>query len=59
MKIISFESSNDPLIQQAAQLLVDAFQEHWSDAWPTFQDGLKEVHEMLQTGKICRVAVDE
>ena len=59
MKIISLQSDNDPLIQQAAQLLVDAFQEHWSDAWPAFEDGLKEVHEMLQSGKICRVAVDK
>lgn len=59
MKIISLQSDNDALVQQAAQLLVDAFQEHWSDAWPAFEDGLKEVHEMLQSGKICRVALDE
>jgi len=59
MKIISLQSDNDPLIQQAAQLLVAAFEEHWSDAWPAFEDGLKEVQEMLETGKFCRVAVDE
>lgn len=59
MKIISLQSNHDDLIQQAAQLLVNAFREHWPDAWPTFEDGLKEVHEMLETGRICRVAVDE
>jgi aminoglycoside 6'-N-acetyltransferase I len=59
MKIITLRPNNDHLIQQAAQLLVDAFCEHWSDAWPTFEDGLKEVHEMLEPERTCRVAVDE
>ena len=39
--------------------MVDAFCEHWPDAWPTFEEGLKEVHEMLESEQICRVAVDE
>src|SRR5262245_1743863 len=38
--------------------MVDAFCEHWPDAWPTLEDGLKEVHEMLEVERICRVAVD-
>ena len=59
MKIISLESNNGHLIHQAAQLLVDAFKEHWPDAWPTYEKGLEEVHEMLETERICRVAVDE
>ncbi len=59
MNIISMLPNNADLIQQAAQLLVDAFREHWSDAWPTIEDGLKEVHEMLENERICRIAVDE
>jgi len=59
MKIISLLADNDHLAQQAAQLLADAFREHWPDAWPTFEDGLKEVHEMLGADRICRAAVDE
>jgi len=59
MNIISLPPDNDYLIQQAAQLLVDAFREHWPEAWPTLEDGLKEVHELLQPERICRVAVDE
>ena len=59
MKIISLSLENDVLIRQAAQLLVDAFREHWPDAWPTFEEGLKEVHEMLESGRICRTALDE
>src|SRR5215212_6818775 len=59
MKIISLSSHEDPLIQQAAQLLVEAFHDHWTDAWPTFEEGLKEVHEMLDAERICRAAVGE
>src|SRR5215208_6147898 len=58
MNIISLSPDNNLLIQQAAQLLVDAFREHWPEAWPTFEEGLKEVHEMLETERICRAAVD-
>src|SRR5215216_4023915 len=59
MKIITLSPENEHLIQQAAQLLVDAFREHWPDAWPTLEEGLKEVHEMLERERVCRVAVDE
>jgi aminoglycoside 6'-N-acetyltransferase I len=59
MKIVSLSSQDRHLIQQAAQLLVDAFREHWPDAWPTPEDGLKEVDEMLGPDRICRVAVDK
>lgn len=59
MKIISLTLEDELLIRQAAQLLVDAFREHWPDAWPTLEEALKEVHEMLESERICRVAVDE
>jgi len=59
MNIISLRSGDERLIRQAAQLLLDAFREHWPDAWPTLKEGLQEVHEMLHTERICRVAVDE
>ena len=59
MKIITLSPDDDHLIPQAAKLLVQAFREHWPDAWPTLEEGRKEVGEMLETGRICRVAVDE
>ena len=58
MDILTLSPDQDSLIQQAAQLLVDAFREHWPDAWPTVEQGLKEVQEMLETERICRIAVD-
>lgn len=59
MKILTLSPENDDLSQQAAQLLVDAFREHWPDAWPTLEEGMEEVQEMLERGRICRIAVDE
>ena len=59
MEIISPQYDDKQLIHQAAQLLVDAFREHWSEAWQTFEDGLKEIHEMFEPEKIVRAAIDE
>lgn len=59
MKIITLTKENDALVRQAAQLLMDAFREHWVDAWPTLEEGLQEVHEMLEAERICRAAIDE
>lgn len=59
MNMISPTSENEHLVQQAAQLLMEAFREHWPDAWPTLAEALKEVHEMLEAERICRAAIDE
>ncbi|HEX9334152.1 MAG TPA: GNAT family N-acetyltransferase [Anaerolineales bacterium] len=59
MKITSLFPDNEHLVQQAAQLMVNAFREHWPDAWPALEEGLKEIHEMLESERICRVALDE
>jgi aminoglycoside 6'-N-acetyltransferase I len=59
MKIITLTEENEQLLQQAAQLLVDAFHEHWPEAWPSLDAALKEVHEMLEADRICRAAIDE
>lgn len=59
MKIITLLPTHEALIHQAAQLMVEAFREHWPKAWPTFKDGMEEVQGMLNPEQICRVAVDE
>lgn len=59
MNILTLSTDDKNLIEQAAQLIVDAFREHWTDAWPTLEEGIKEIHEMLENERICRVAVDE
>lgn len=45
-------------IQQAANLLVESFREHWPNAWPDLPAALEEVREALEPGKICRAAMD-
>jgi aminoglycoside 6'-N-acetyltransferase I len=59
MEIISLQPDHEELVIQAAQLLVDAFREHYPDSWPTLEKGLEEVHEMLAEDRICRAAVGE
>lgn len=59
MRIVTLTAEDNALIQQAAQLLVEAFREHWPVAWPTPDDGLEEIHDMLEAGRICRAALDE
>ena len=58
MKIIPLVKENDTLTQQAAQLLVDSFREHWPEAWPEMEDAMMEIQEMLQDERICLAAVD-
>ena len=58
MQIVTFDG-NEKLKHQMAQLLVDAFREHWADAWETFEDGLKEVEEMCEAERICLVAIED
>ncbi len=59
MNIITPQPDNKQFIQQAAQLIVDAFREHWPNAWPTIEDGLEEANELFEDGKIYRAAIDD
>ncbi|HSG42915.1 MAG TPA: GNAT family N-acetyltransferase [Anaerolineales bacterium] len=59
MKIITPQPDNKQFIEQAAQLMVDAFREHWPNAWSTFEDGLEEINEMFKEERIFRAAVDD
>jgi aminoglycoside 6'-N-acetyltransferase I len=59
MKIITLTKDHIGFIQQAAQILVDAFREHWPDAWPSLDEGLREIREMLESNRICRAAIDD
>jgi len=59
MKIITIQPNNERLIQQASQLLIDAFREHWPNAWPTLEEASQEVNELFDEGKISYAAIDE
>ena len=59
MKIITPQPDDQKFLKQAAQLMVDAFREHWPDAWPTFNDGMEEANELFEDGRIRRAAIDD
>ena len=59
MDIISLTRENELILQQSAQLLTDAFHEHWPEAWPTLEESKQEIQEMLDEERICRIAIDD
>lgn len=59
MKIATPQPDNKQFIQQAAQLIMDAFREHWPEAWAMLEDASQEIHEMFDEGKIIRAAIDD
>lgn len=59
MQIQDLKQTDELLIQQAAQLLCDAFKLNWPNAWPTLADAVEEVHEFFAAERIARVAVGD
>ena len=57
VKIIDL-TNNKNLIAQTAQVLKDAFQLNYPDAWSTLADATGEVLESLEAGRISRIALD-
>lgn len=57
--LIQALSDDDTMIDAIAAMLVAGFAEYWPDAWPDHEDGVEEVRESLEPGRISRVAVDE
>lgn len=59
-QIIDLSRNNESHVQEAAALLVAGFAEHWPDAWPTLDEALNDVRELLaDDAYICRAAVAE
>ena len=54
LTIADLSVTDEAAIERAAVILVEAFREHWPEAWPTLQLALKEVHEMLEIDRVCR-----
>jgi aminoglycoside 6'-N-acetyltransferase I len=57
--IVDLGGLPEPAREEAAQLLVDGFREHWPDAWPDLESAREEVAEALEPEKICRAALDD
>lgn len=59
MKIIDLDPDDDQTIEKVAAMLVEAFREHWPEAWPDLDSALKEVRESFGEDRISRVALDD
>jgi aminoglycoside 6'-N-acetyltransferase I len=59
MRIVDLRADDERAIQQAAALLVEAFREHWPNAWPDMDSALEEVREAFGEGRVNRIAVDD
>jgi len=59
VRIIDLLPDDAEAIRQAAALLVEAFKEHWPNAWPDMASALDEVREAFGAGRVNRIAVDE
>jgi aminoglycoside 6'-N-acetyltransferase I len=59
IKIVDLRPSDETAIQQIAELLVEAFREHWPEAWPDLESALQEVQESFESDRISRVALDD
>ena len=59
MRITALKSIAADRLQQAAELLVAAFREHWPDAWPDMDVAVATVKAALASDRISRVAHDD
>lgn len=59
MDIVNLHPKDETAIQQAAELLVLGFREHWPDSWTTVEEAWDEVCCMLSSERICRIAIDD
>ncbi|NJK75671.1 MAG: GNAT family N-acetyltransferase [Oscillatoriales cyanobacterium RU_3_3] len=59
VKITDLLASDEPKIQQVAQLIVEGFKDHWPDAWPDINSALLEVQESFGIYRISRIAVSD
>lgn len=59
MHIIDLDPNNENILQQVAEMLVEGFREHWSDAWTEIEDARGEIRMVAQPEHICRVALDD
>lgn len=59
MEIRDLTPEDTGLIIQVAVILVEAFKEHWPEAWPDMTSALEEVQESFDEERISRVALDD
>lgn len=59
MRIVDLKAVGTDATEHAAELLVEAFAEHWPRAWPNMDAARRTVREELAKVGISRVALDD
>lgn len=59
MHIIDLTPDDEALVEQAATMLYEGFQEIWPHICPDVEAARKEVHRSFASGKISRIAVSD
>jgi aminoglycoside 6'-N-acetyltransferase I len=59
MRIVDLDPGDEQAIQQVAAPLVEAFQEHWPDAWPDMASALETVRASFGLERLSQVAVTD
>lgn len=59
LQLVDGHEQPEAILRQIAQMLVDAFREHWPTAWATFEEARQEVRDLLVEDNICLVALNE
>lgn len=58
IRIVPLPPEDREAVRQAAELLVEGFQDHWPDAWPRIEDALAELAEFDGADRAAWMAVD-
>lgn len=58
LQISTPDAGDESTLQQMAEILYEAFQQDWPDAWPTLEEALAEVRGCLAPERVCRVALN-
>jgi aminoglycoside 6'-N-acetyltransferase I len=59
MQITDLRPGDAAAIEEAAELLVEGFAEHWPGSWPDMTSARAEVEEMLGADRIARAAIGD
>jgi aminoglycoside 6'-N-acetyltransferase I len=59
MQIGDLPPDDERAMREVAALLVEAFKEHWPEAWPSLESALDEVRESFGPDRLSRVARDD
>ena len=59
VNITDLQPNDHSAIEQAAEVLVAGFGNHWPTPWPDLKSARAEIQQVLEPAKVCRIAQDD